>query len=250
MALAGLLFCASATSPARDARQNVLATPARVPVIVELFTSEGCSSCPPADELLIDLLDRQPVAGALIVGLSEHVDYWNALGWKDPYSSALFSKRQSDYASVRRLRNVYTPQMVVDGDREFVGSDRDAALQAIQEAAQVAKLPLQLEWSDPGTLQIALPQTGTSATVFLAIVEDGLATSVAKGENAGRRLAHKAVTRRLTEVGRARAGAGFTGKATLALDPAWRRSALRAVVFAARDKDRRIVAAGVLALPS
>src|SRR5262249_20805138 len=99
-----------------------------VPVIVELYTSEGSSSWPPADQLLIDLIERQPVDGAVVIGLSEHVDYWNSLGWKDPFSDALFSRRQSMYADIRNTTNIYTPQMIVDGTDEIVGSDRSAAL--------------------------------------------------------------------------------------------------------------------------
>ncbi|MBC8645642.1 MAG: DUF1223 domain-containing protein, partial [Thermoanaerobaculia bacterium] len=97
--------------------------PARTPVVVELFTSEGCSSCPAADALLARLVATQPVAGAEVVALSEHVDYWNRLGWADPFASKQFSQRQGDYAAASRQSRVYTPQMVVDGGAEFVGSD-------------------------------------------------------------------------------------------------------------------------------
>src|SRR5437870_9783817 len=91
------------------------------PVVVELFTSEGCSSCPPADELLARLEREQPVANARVIALEEHVDYWNQLGWNDRFSNSLFRGRQNDYARFFRTENIYTPQMIVNGQAEFVG---------------------------------------------------------------------------------------------------------------------------------
>ncbi|MCU1298405.1 MAG: hypothetical protein JWO91_2683 [Acidobacteriaceae bacterium] len=105
-----------------------------------MFTSEGCSSCPPADAFLEKLDRLQPVAGAQLIVLSEHVDYWNHIGWKDPYSSHLFSERQSGYASRFGLESDYTPQMVVDGTRQFVGRDACSADQTLSEAAKVPKV--------------------------------------------------------------------------------------------------------------
>src|SRR5579864_1046092 len=113
-------------------------------VIVELFTSEGCSSCPPADALLKELSEQQKVKGVEIVALEEHVDYWNHLGWKDPYSAAEFSQRQSDYAQVFGSDGVYTPQMIVDGQSELVGSRSLAAREAIENAANQPKAEIVL----------------------------------------------------------------------------------------------------------
>src|SRR5262245_6593659 len=116
----------------------------RVPVIVELFTSEGCSSCPPADEALRRLASTQPVPGVEIVAMSEHVDYWNSGGWTDPFSSAQFSQRQDEYAKAFGLDGIYTPQMIVDGNEEFVGNDIAKASRAVSRAAATAKRPFQL----------------------------------------------------------------------------------------------------------
>src|SRR5688572_1762117 len=111
----------------------------RTPVLVELFTSEGCSSCPPADALLISFVQKQPVEGVEIIAIGEHVDYWNHIGWTDRFSSASYSQRQAAYATKFGLGSVYTPQMVVDGAAELVGSERGAALRSIAEAAKRAK---------------------------------------------------------------------------------------------------------------
>src|SRR2546425_10437285 len=113
------------------------------PVLVELFTSEGCSSCPPADAYLREL-DRQPLAGLEIIVLSEHVDYWNHIGWIDPYSARYYSDRQGAYAERLRLDGVYTPEMVVDGTSEFVGSDSAAAGKALAKASHSPKIAVRL----------------------------------------------------------------------------------------------------------
>ena len=115
----------------------------RTPIIVELFTSEGCSSCPPADAVLAELESKQPVANANIIALGEHVDYWNYLGWSDPYSAAIFGERQQAYAQSLNS-NTYTPQMVVDGKAEFVGSNTSKALAAIAKAASEPKAKLEI----------------------------------------------------------------------------------------------------------
>src|SRR2546430_11354979 len=114
------------------------------PVLVELFTSEGCSSCPPADLLLSRLQQSQPIAGVEVIALSEHVDYWNQLGWTDPFSLAGLTERQRQYAAALRGEGVYTPQMVLDGKTGFVGSDSQKALGAIAQAAKSPRTGIDL----------------------------------------------------------------------------------------------------------
>jgi len=179
------------------------AEPPRTPVVVELFTSEGCSSCPPADLLLSHLQQSQPVPGVQIISLSEHVDYWNQLGWPDPFSSAGLTERQRQYAAVLRGDGVYTPQMVVDGKIGFVGSDSQKALRAIAEAARAPKTGIDLRCGgNPSTLSVRINSgPDADADVALAIAENGLESNVTRGENRGRLMAHSGVTRRVARVG-------------------------------------------------
>jgi hypothetical protein len=178
---------------------------------VELFTSEGCSDCPPADALLEKLDRSQPIRDVELIVLSEHVDYWNDIGWKDPYSSHEYSERQGLFAGYFGLRSVYTPQMVIDGRAELVGSDERSALRAIEEASKAQKLPVSLASTRfAGRNQIALHvETGpspsampeSSAKLLLALADDRDTSSVSRGENTGRTLTHIAVARDLVKVG-------------------------------------------------
>src|SRR5947207_8460810 len=113
-------------------------------ILIELFTSEGCSSCPPADAVLARLHEKQPLAGVQLIVLSEHVDYWDDLGWKDTYSSHAITLRQQTYARRLHVAGPYTPQMVVDGSFEFVGSDRRRATHAFEQASSLPKLPVRI----------------------------------------------------------------------------------------------------------
>ena len=182
----------------------------RKPVLIELFTSEGCSSCPPADAILERLDRSQSISGAQLIVLSEHVDYWNGIGWRDPYSSHENSERQSAYAAQFGLGTIYTPQMVVDGHFEFVGSDERRASRAIAEAAKASKAPVRvsLDSSDGKATTVhvdagPLPYGADteSAGVFLAIADNSDESQVSGGENAGRKLQHVAVLRKLTRIG-------------------------------------------------
>jgi hypothetical protein len=183
----------------------------RTPVLIELFTSEGCSSCPPADVLLGQLDRFQPVPTADLIVLSEHVDYWNDIGWKDPYSSRQFSLRQGDYAHRFRLGDPYTPQMVVDGNTQLVGSDERGAIRAIANAAKITKIPVilsapHLQGPKSLVVHVEVQPTvasagGESGQLLLALADGSDQSNVRRGENAGRTLKHVAVVRTLAQVG-------------------------------------------------
>ena len=181
------------------------AEPNAAPVIVELFTSEGCSSCPPADAVLDRLAATQPVSGANIIALGYHVDYWNQLGWRDPFSNRTFTDRQNRYATRFGNDGVYTPQMIVNGSAEFVGSDAGRAETEIARAAkalQNAPLTVSVRPAEGGaansyTVRVSGAPAAKSLPVFVAVTEDDLASNVLRGENAGRHLAHVAVVRSL-----------------------------------------------------
>ena len=226
------------------------------PVVVELFTSQGCSSCPPADELLRSLERNQPVAGALIIPLSEHVDYWNRLGWRDPFSSTLFSDRQADYVNALGAEHVYTPMMVVDGQTVFVGSRRVTAREAVVSALEAPKAELSLDVMmepDGQTLRVTavasqLPPVTAPPDVWLAITEGQLSTDVTHGENAFRTLTHTGVVRSLEWVGALPSPPrdAYDVQASVKLRSTWRRENLRVVMFLQDHSSLRIVGAAQL----
>lgn len=248
-ALLGLITIVASAGASR----SILAqsSPARVPVIVELFTSEGCESCPPADQILKQFIAAQPVDMAMVIGLSEHVDYWDRLGWKDPFSDALYSRRQSDYATHApsgSTENIYTPQMIVDGGASFVGSDRATALAAIRKAAAQPKRLIALAWSvqQPGKLDIDVPAGARqSGRVMMAITEDGLSTNVTRGENSGRTLAHDGVVRRLVELGKTDGSGAYHATVPVTFDTRHVRANTHVVVFT-QQPGGPITAAGMI----
>ncbi|HEX8871737.1 MAG TPA: DUF1223 domain-containing protein [Candidatus Acidoferrum sp.] len=229
--------------------------PARQAVVVELFTSEGCSSCPPADELLKKLSEEQPVAGAEIIALEEHVDYWNQLGWKDPFSSSEFSERQSEYASRLRNRNVYTPQMIIDGQTEFAGGHASEAREAVRRAAGTAKVELQLTRKpganrDTATFEAQIHQRpgGRDLELWVAVTEKNLRVDVKAGENSGRALAHAPVVRLLKKTGTLSASGVPGMEFSVKLQSDWRRENLSVVAFLVERGTGRI--AGAARLPA
>ena len=216
----------------------------RVPVLVELFTSEGCSSCPPADDVLARLVRDQPVKDVEIVALSEHVDYWDSLGWKDPYSSPIFTERQEAYGSLLARGRVYTPQAVVDGRVELIGSDEALAREAAAKAATQTHGTLTAQRTGNTLhLEAKLP-AHSGAEILLASVDDPPAARVARGENAGRTLTHVRVVRELRHVGRTDQLA-WSGDVDLGA----RAARLRLVAFVQERSSGRVLASASWAGP-
>jgi len=204
--LAGFLLLSDHALPAGPSADDQ-----RRPVIVELFTSEGCSSCPPADALLQKLDQTQPVPGVLLITLSEHVDYWDRLGWKDPFSSSIYSRRQEAYGRRFRLGSVYTPQVVVDGTSEALGSDASQIQAAIERSmkADTIRVTISLVFKNHrsvATIHVQVAPSGKSsargdARVMIAVAENSVVSHVLRGENSGRKLDHVAVVRSLIDLG-------------------------------------------------
>jgi hypothetical protein len=220
----------------------------RVPVLVELFTSEGCSDCPPADRLLKELATQQPVDRARIVILSEHVDYFNHDGWTDPFSRRLFTDRQSAYDAASQSSGPFTPEMIVDGRIHFVGSDRQGALAAIRTAAGAPKPALRLSWQslEPLVLDLAVDAgvAAASARVYVAVTEDGLISNVRDGENKGRQLSHDGVARQLTQIGATDRAGRFQRAQPVKIDKGWR-GPVRTVAIVQKEAGA-VIAVGTL----
>ena len=216
----------------------------RVPVVVELFTSEGCSSCPPADAVLSRLATEQPVAGAQVIALGLHVTYWDQLGWKDPASLEEATARQQAYGRVFGEDRVYTPQAVIDGRDELVGSDGPGVARAIAHAARQPHAQVTLSARFQGDAIVASaavtavpPGVTEKLRTLFVITEDGLTSVVKRGENGGRTLHHDAVVRRIA------------ASAEIAHLPVeWRRDRLHVIALVQGDKSQRIVGAAIAAI--
>jgi len=196
MSRRGVLALGAGAAVACLVREAVAGLPR--PAVVELFTSQGCSSCPPADAFLSELRSTPNV-----VALSHHVDYWDYLGWKDTLASPECSQRQYDYARSRGDMNVYTPQMIVEGRDHFVGSNRNAVLEAIRRAQAVpAGVPLTLADEDGKlAIEIGSAPSVTESTVWLMPIIPKASVKIMKGENAGEEIAYYNIARKLMPVG-------------------------------------------------
>jgi len=224
------------------------------PVLVELFTSEGCSSCPPADALLQKMDVSQPVAGAHLIVLSEHVDYWDRDGWKDPNSSPALTERQAAYTRALRLETPYTPQFIVDGTSEMHPDNPQQVGKTFHEAAAAPKVSVSIgEVSvgagNPGVLRTRIEADGSpdkhNADVYVAVALDRVESQVLHGENGGRHLTHVAVVQQLTKIGKLQKGKSFDETVQLKLKPGTDPKNVRIVAFVQEPGPGRLLGAAL-----
>jgi hypothetical protein len=238
----GLLAAAVAAAATLVPRQ---ASGDRVPVVLELFTSEGCSSCPPADAVLSKLAKDQPVPGVQIIPLGMHVTYWDDLGWKDAASLADATARQHDYGRLFGEDRIYTPQAVVDGRDELVGSDEAGVTRALLRAAKQphahVTLSARFQGADAVVATVAVTDVPSDVKekvrTLVLVTEDGLTSIVKRGENGGRTLRHDAVVRRLSSAVEIKG-----------IPAEWRRDRLHVVAVVQGEKSQRIVGAATAAI--
>jgi hypothetical protein len=206
---------------------------------VELFTSEGCSSCPPADDFVRKLDELQPIPDAQLIVLSEHVDYWDHEGWKDPYSSSAFTDRQAAYERSLGVSAPYTPQLIVDGTSEIHLADPQQVEKMLQKEAATPKISVRLESvridsGNPGLLRahVTAGEGGSSkGDVYLAVALNQADSHVLRGENGGRHLVHTAVVMDLVKIGKLEKGQIFAQDAQVNLKPGIDPLNLRVIAF-------------------
>lgn len=211
--------------------------------VVELFTSQGCSSCPPADELVENIQkesNNQP-----IYILAFHVDYWNRLGWKDVFSSAAYSKRQNQYAQWLNLQTIYTPQIVVNGRKEFIGSEettlRNAIKSNLQKPCSLVLTLSDIKYDkDKVDLHYNIEGATNQASLVLALVQKSATTNVKAGENGGRTLAHVQIVRNLQTLN---LDGKNNGTATIAIPSTLNNQSLEVIAFLQNNSNGEILAA-------
>ncbi len=214
--------------------------------VIELFTSQGCSSCPPADALLAQTISDSKSNGKKIFSLSFHVDYWNRLGWADPFSNEKYSQRQNDYASVLNLQSVYTPQMIVNGLEEFVGSSKNDLQMALSKSlasnAEVnfKSLTVTLQNETIPHLDFSLEGNYEGCKINFALVSLSETTSIRKGENGGRTLTNKNVVRQFISI-----PSVASGELDFQSDNLPAENNMSIIAFVQRDSDKRIIGAAL-----
>ena len=229
----GFRFTTNASAAGPDARK---------PVLVELFTSEGCSSCPPADALLQAIDREQNIPGAEVIVLSEHVDYWDHDGWRDPFSSHEVTARQEAYATRFSQDSAYTPEAVIDGAKGLVGSDRRGLVSAVEHALQRPKAEIAImnaAFSGNAVTANAVVAALPRADLYAVLADDHDESSVARGENSGRHLTHVAVARVIEKVGSL--NDGFSREIRVALPDRSQTQKVRLVIFAQERGTGRIL---------
>jgi len=221
------------------------------PILVELFTSEGCSSCPPADALLEQMDTSQPIAGAQLIVLSEHVDYWDHDGWKDPNSSAALSERQTTYCRALGLSSRYTPQFIVDGNIEMHADNPQQANQVLHDANVAPKVPVHIgELNvDGGVLRALIQADGNAsehnAEVWVVVALNHVESQVLHGENGGRHLIHVAVVVQITKIGKLQKGKDFNEAVTLKLKPGTDPKNVRLIAFVQESGPGKLLGAAL-----
>jgi hypothetical protein len=262
-AFAFVFFCfllSQAASPTAghglqaDDKTPAAKTSGATPVLIELFTSEGCSSCPPVDVLLKNLDAAQPIPGAQLIVLSEHVTYWDQEGWKDPNSSSSLTERQNSYEAALGGKELYTPQLIVDGTHELKAGDPKQIEATLQKAAATPKVPVRIgevtvDAGNPTVLRIRI-ETDTNfekhnADVYLAVALDHVESQVLRGENGGRHLIHVAVVQELTKVGKLPKGKTFAQDIQLKVKPGTDPKKLRLVALVQESGPGKVLGAAL-----
>lgn len=224
------------------------------PVVVELFTSEGCSTCPPADALLQKMDTLQPIPGVQLIVLSEHVDYWDHEGWKDPNSSSALTDRQRAYVSALGLKTAYTPQLIVNGTSEIRVGDPQQMEKTLQEAKAAPMVSVRIggvrvEIGNPTVFRTRIEADGAldqrNADIYVAVVLDHVESRVLHGENGGRHLTHVAVVQQLTKIGRLGKGKSFGEDVQLKIKPGTDPKNVRLVAFVQEPGPGRVVGAAL-----
>ena len=228
-------------------------TATATPVLLELFTSEGCSSCPPADNYVRQADRLQPIPGVHLIVLSEHVDYWDHDGWKDPYSSAAFTERQSDYVHALGLSTPYTPQIIINGNEVLKGDARQIkelyAKAAADPKVDVRIGSVSVEGQPPDMVRVHVDADGTatkhSADVFVAVALDHAESQVLAGENGGRHLTHVAVVEEIKKVGKLDKGKNFSQDVQLKLKSGADPKNLRVIAFVQESGPGKVLGAAM-----
>lgn len=217
---------------------------AKTPVLVELFTSQGCPSCPTADKILHDLETKQPIAGAEIIALAWHVSYWDSFTWKDEFALPAFGQRQSAYSRAFNIGETYTPQMIVDGRVYFVGTKLDKATKEITTSAKNSKpeISVSIE-NDKAKISIPNLPKHERSTVYMVLTQDDLTRKMERGNNAGKTLVHSSIARDLRAVASIEPQTmKFASETVLQFQPEWKKENLNLIVFVQENGSRNILA--------